>query len=185
MPHHNLAQAPFACPLSQLYCTNPNRRCRFAQQQSQPGIFGASQQPQQQNQQQLSVFGTSQPPQQLHAGSFGTVLGQQQQAFNTTQLAAGVAPASQEIVAISRAFDKSSNDYRFRHLFLNVVDIPGSYGCPPGKTYYRTCRLLSLVLVPGLHIHLMSVSAKPHLPCVPQDATDQTQLVAVCNAQAA
>ncbi|KAL3153835.1 hypothetical protein ABBQ32_013411 [Trebouxia sp. C0010 RCD-2024] len=105
----------------------------FGQQQSQPGLFGASQQPQQQNQQQLSAFGASQPPQQFHAGSFGTVLGQQQQqAFNTTQLAAGVAPASQEIVAISRAFDKSSNDYRFRHLFLNVVDNPGSYGCPAG-----------------------------------------------------
>lgn len=127
-----------ACLLSALHCTDSYLRCRFGQQPSQPGIFGASQQPQQQqqNQQQLSLFGASQQPQQ-QTGLFGALQGQQQQqqAFNTTQLAAGVAPASQEIVAISRAYDKNSNDYRFRHLFLNVVDSPGSYGCPPGKTY--------------------------------------------------
>ena len=133
--------------------------CRFGQAQSQPGIFGASQQPQQQNQQQLSLFGASQQPQQQgqqQSGLFGAAQGPQQQPFTTTQLAAGVAPASQEIVAISRAFDKSSNDYRFRHLFLNVVDNPGSYGCPPGKNSSVTCACSGCVHSSTLH---------PHSPC--------------------
>lgn len=123
--------------MNQSYIPQALPCCRFGQQQSQPGIFGASQQPQQQNQQQLSLFGASQQPQQQNqqqSGLFSAVQSQQQQPFNTTQLAAGVAPASQEIAAIGRAFDKNSNDFRFRHLFLNVVDNPGSYGCPPGKT---------------------------------------------------
>ena len=134
--------------------------------------FGASQQPQQQNQQQLSLFGASQQPQQQNQqqpGLFGAVQGQQQQPFNTTQLAAGIAPASQEIGAISNAFDKSSNDYRFRHLFLNVVDNPGSYGCPPGKTFCLCAAPLPpLKFVVGMCIHLMSWSAATLNPlCLP------------------
>ena len=133
--------------------------------------FGASQQPQQQNQQQLSLFGASQQPQQQNQqqpGLFGAVQGQQQQPFNTTQLAAGIAPASQEIGAISNAFDKGSNDYRFRHLFLNVVDNPGSYSCPPGKSH-----LLALVLVAGVCIFLMSLLATVYmLTLAPTCCTD-------------
>lgn len=97
--------------------------------------FGATQQPQQQNQQQLSLFGTSQQPQQgtqQQGNLFGAPQGQQQASYNAAQLTAGVAPASQEIAAISRAFDKNSNEHRFRHLFLNVVDNPQRYGCPKG-----------------------------------------------------
>ncbi|DBA75950.1 TPA: hypothetical protein ACH3X2_008889 [Trebouxia sp. C0005] len=101
--------------------------------QSQPSLFGTAQQPQQQNQQQLSLFGTSQQPQQQNQQQ-SNLFGQSQQPapYNTAQLAAGVAPASQEIVAISRAFDKQSSEYRFRHLFLNVVDDPRRYPCPKG-----------------------------------------------------
>jgi len=94
-----------------------------------------AQQPQQQNQQQLSLFGTSQQPQQQNqqqSNLFGQ--SQQQAPYNAAQLAAGVAPASQEIVAIGRAFDKQSNEYRFRHLFLNVVDDPRRYACPKGMS---------------------------------------------------
>ena len=132
--------------------------------------FGASQQPQQQKQQQVSLFGASQQPQQQNQqqpGLFGAVQGQQQQPFNTTQLAAGIAPASQEIGAISNAFDKGSNDYRFRHLFLNVVDNPGSYGCPPGKICCLRATLQPLLmLVAGMCTHLVSLSATLHLPCL-------------------
>lgn len=111
----------------------------FGQQPSQPSLFGAAQQPQQQNQQQLSLFGASQQPQQQqqlnqqHSSLFGVApQGQQQAQYNAAQLAAGVAPASQEIVAINHAFDKSSSKYRFRHLFLNVVDNPHRHPCPKG-----------------------------------------------------
>ncbi|DBA99357.1 TPA: hypothetical protein ACH3X3_011957 [Trebouxia sp. C0006] len=101
--------------------------------QSQPSLFGMAQQPQQQNQQQLSLFGTSQQPQQQNQQQ-SNLFGQNQQPapYNAAQLAAGVAPASQEIVAISRAFDKQSSEYRFRHLFLNVIDDPRRYPCPKG-----------------------------------------------------
>lgn len=135
--------------------------------------FGASQQPQQQNQQQLSLFGASQQPQQQNQqqpGLFGAVQGQQQQPFNTTQLAAGIALASQEIGAISNAFDKSSNDYRFRHLFLNVVDNPGSYGCPPGKTFCLCAAPLAplpVKFVAGGRIHPISLSASLHRHACP------------------
>lgn len=101
--------------------------------QSQPSLFGTAQQPQQQNQQQLSLFGTSQQPQQQNqqqSNLFGH--NQQPAPYNAAHLAAGVAPASQEIVAISRAFNKQSSEYRFRHLFLNVVDDPRKYPCPKG-----------------------------------------------------
>ena len=117
--------------------------CRFSIP-AQP--FGATQQPHQQNQQQLSLFGTSQQPQQgtqQQGNLFGTPPGQQQASYNAAQLTAGVAPASQEIAAISRAFDKNSNEYRFRHLFLNVVDNPQRYDCPKGEllvtTYHELC----------------------------------------------
>jgi hypothetical protein len=97
-----------------------------------------AQQPQQQNQQQLSLFGTSQQPQQQNQQQ-SNLFGQNQQPapYNAAQLAAGVAPASQEIVAISRAFDKQSSEYRFRHLFLNVIDDPRRYPCPKGTSLRR------------------------------------------------
>lgn len=120
-------------------------RSRFGQQQSQPSLFGSSQQQQSQQQQnQLTIFGASSQQQQQQqpssfVGSFPLQPQQQQQQQQpqgplSAYAAAQMAPASQEIVAIAQAFSKDSDQYPFRHLFLNVVDDPRRYGRPRGTS---------------------------------------------------